>query len=512
MGEQNSQAAHWSRCALQDSSIFFNLDKICQTSFAEYHSKRNFVERAHAEENRMLSKHGQFKSKPIHKRDTPGSQEHMENMEYVASEVIQCIGQGSFGGSSILCFRGVKRENSVFLDEDETQSFLSLSEAGKQDYTPSTYSAVGGKVLDCLHFVWGVDRDFQSKYISDYRLMNNELIPDKRTSWKDKYTTCLYSITDVECRRFELQPIPDYLRWYKTGELHFLPMEQRALLLGSWDDIPGVFLASNVLDLCFTVVQDLTDELIRQVALLAWIPPSEVKAYHSKLTKIQEKQEKSEKEKQRWKSHPLYRFKTKNELELMCKQQKLPFTSSMAKHELVQLISYKKNEEPPPEISSKLYDGNLSSLPTSLSGLSHLTIPKLKSILSYHHMPVVGKKDQLVLRVHMIRHNRSDAVTAREEKQLEDLVSMVRTIIRKQKSLTITHHIYRSRKYSLQKSESHFISAPPHVKSEEDLDALFQPLILFMLRQREQRKKSDSISALKPCTDVTIEESDTFSK
>ena len=49
----------------------------------------------------MLSKHGQFKSKPIHKRDTPGSQEHMENMEYVTSEIIQCIRRGSFGGSSI---------------------------------------------------------------------------------------------------------------------------------------------------------------------------------------------------------------------------------------------------------------------------------------------------------------------------------------------------------------------------------------------------------------------------
>ena len=59
-------------------------------------------------------------------------------------------------------------------------------------------------------------------------------------------------------------------------------------------------------------------------------------------SETQEKQKKSEKEKQRWKSHPLYRFKTKNQLELMCKQQKLPFISSMAKYELVQLISHEK--------------------------------------------------------------------------------------------------------------------------------------------------------------------------
>ena len=30
---------------------FLNLDKICQTLFAEYHSKRNFVEHTHAKEN-----------------------------------------------------------------------------------------------------------------------------------------------------------------------------------------------------------------------------------------------------------------------------------------------------------------------------------------------------------------------------------------------------------------------------------------------------------------------------
>ena len=29
------------------------LDKVCQISFAKYHSKRNFVERAHAEEIRI---------------------------------------------------------------------------------------------------------------------------------------------------------------------------------------------------------------------------------------------------------------------------------------------------------------------------------------------------------------------------------------------------------------------------------------------------------------------------
>ena len=154
-----------------------------------------------------------------------------------------------------MCFRGVTRENSVFLDEEQLQSFLSLSEAGKHNYMPSSYTAVKGKALDCLHFIREVDRDFQSDYISDYQLIHNKVLPDERTAWKDKYTTCLYSVTHVSCRRFELQPITDYLTWYKTGELHYLPVEERAMLSGPWDDIPGVFLASSVLDLCFTILR-----------------------------------------------------------------------------------------------------------------------------------------------------------------------------------------------------------------------------------------------------------------
>ena len=63
-----------------------NLTKIIQTSFAEYHSKRNFVERVHSEENRVLSSHGPFNSKPIHQNAKPGTDEHIENMEAVAEE------------------------------------------------------------------------------------------------------------------------------------------------------------------------------------------------------------------------------------------------------------------------------------------------------------------------------------------------------------------------------------------------------------------------------------------
>ena len=53
------------------------LDRVVQITFAEYHSKRNFVERVHAE--------------PLYKHVTVGSKEHKENMEAVAEEAPRCI-------------------------------------------------------------------------------------------------------------------------------------------------------------------------------------------------------------------------------------------------------------------------------------------------------------------------------------------------------------------------------------------------------------------------------------
>lgn len=115
---------------------FLKLDKICQVSFAEYHSKRNFVERVHAEENRVLSKHGPFTSTPIHQQAPPGTNKHKENMEHVADQVCNCIQQGSFGGRSLLCFRGVRQEDYVFSDEKQLHNFLGLSEEGKSLFSP----------------------------------------------------------------------------------------------------------------------------------------------------------------------------------------------------------------------------------------------------------------------------------------------------------------------------------------------------------------------------------------
>ena len=43
------------------------------------------------EENHVLSKHGPFQSKPVHKHTTPGSKEHLVYMEYVTKVWIDSL-------------------------------------------------------------------------------------------------------------------------------------------------------------------------------------------------------------------------------------------------------------------------------------------------------------------------------------------------------------------------------------------------------------------------------------
>lgn len=53
-----------------------DLDKVTQVSFAEYHSKRNFVEHVHSQENNVLSKVSKFNSHSVYEKAKIGSKEH----------------------------------------------------------------------------------------------------------------------------------------------------------------------------------------------------------------------------------------------------------------------------------------------------------------------------------------------------------------------------------------------------------------------------------------------------
>ena len=98
---------------------------------------------------------------------------------------------------------------------------------------------------------WQLDELFCGSYVEDYKLLNNKC-SSKRTAHLDKYIVCVVSPdkSDDTTLSTNIQPLPDYLRWLRTGELHYLPLKEREELdSGVWDEVPGTFLPSSILDL-----------------------------------------------------------------------------------------------------------------------------------------------------------------------------------------------------------------------------------------------------------------------
>ncbi len=77
-----------------------------QKSFAEYHSKRNPVERVHAVENRVLSNEV-FSSTAVHKEYGICDKLHLANMEFMAGEVEKCLQKAQYGGKGITTQPGI---------------------------------------------------------------------------------------------------------------------------------------------------------------------------------------------------------------------------------------------------------------------------------------------------------------------------------------------------------------------------------------------------------------------
>ena len=188
----------------------------------------------------------------------------------------------------------------------------------------------------------------------------------------------------------------------------------------------------------------------------------------------------------------------------MCRKLKIPVTSNLLKHDLVRLIAL-KNGEQLPTVNYCTYSGKLDDIPTSLSKVNNtMTLTYLRSILKYHNLPMTGTKEQLVMSVCLLRSNKTAAVTGREEQQLLDLVNLVYKTILEQRRLCVTSHIYRVRKYTLQKKCPHFVPTPPHISSEKDLQNLFEPLLAYVSMQKNKRELNDQSKAFRPYIASTL--------
>ena len=308
--------------------------------------------------------------------------------------------------------------------------------------------------------------------------------------WKDKYSTILYNpLTNL--KRYEIQPLPDIERWFKCHELHYMPYQEVALLEhGQWDEIPGLFLPSKVLDLCYMAIPKPPQDIAKLIALLAWTTPSEAKEYYSRLDDQVVRILEADQQREKWKHHPLYKH-TKPELEKMCRSLKLPVSPSLTKHQLVTLIANSKGEKEPDNSGVALYSGRLLNVPTTVKKINQLPVAKLREILHFHKLPLLGTKDQLSLRVYLLKHCQPAAVTAKEEEQIKDLVKIFKFLAFAQRKLQLSSHAYQKRTFTSKCHQAEFVSPPQRI-SITNSHELFDPLVEHLDNMRQARKDSDS--------------------
>eukprot|EP00112_Aurelia_sp_Birch-Aquarium-sp1_P021836 Seg5972.1 transcript_id=Seg5972.1/GoldUCD/mRNA.D3Y31 product="hypothetical protein" protein_id=Seg5972.1/GoldUCD/D3Y31 len=400
---------------------YLNLSSICQVSFAEYNSKRNFVERVHATENTMLSRHGPFSSTKVHaKNDT--DEKHRANIEAMSSDVIQCLAHCKFGKRNVLSEQGDKDMDYVFSDEIDTKHFLKLTEAKKEDCTKEYAANEHSKIHKDLVAIYNIGNRFKSSYARDY-----SVISERDYCWRHKYTFhCIQPRGVSSVNDFMFQPIPDYVRWQLTGELHYMPFENRKQLpAGIWNEEEELFLPSNILHMVYAMFADVPEHVMDGVCFLCWCPRKEVKVA---LTQQHEKfSEEIAKDNLREKLLKTDLYKnSKAQLVQLCQQERV--LPNGTKLELAARLATKRQIKLD-DNAIPLYAGDLENIPNTVMEIRKFTVAKMRAILNFHNISTTGSQDQLALKVSLLGAGRKHLIHSNEIRRLLDIIRIAKDII-----------------------------------------------------------------------------------
>jgi hypothetical protein len=427
------------------------LKSVTQKSFAEYHSKRNPVERVHAVHNRALSNEV-FSSKGIHKNFEIGDEYHLENMEHMAKEVEQCLATTQYGGKSCVVQRGLgKQDNFVFDDELQLVTFLGKNECQK-NLDDNLYKPIQNDLWKEITTLWDLDENMTGSYRNDYQILQNAFHEEAdRTCWTDKYSTTIFNPdfqhTAADMNAHTMQPIPDYIRWLHTaGEMHYLPLEKMEKLdTDVVDETPGAFLPSKILELAIKVFRHGLDQVLSSLCVLCWCSEEEIKRFEDEFRNKLDTSFTNEKERAYWSQDDLYKKNDKAKLQSLCKKNGI--SSDGTKHECVKRLVKKLNRNPPPVLEK--YDGKLFSLPNYVTEIAKFSVYKLREILRFHNILDCGTKDELAIRVGTLRAGRTHLVFQNEIHAIQDIINATKTLIRRQKEHHLTDPvvIHRIRKF-----------------------------------------------------------------
>jgi hypothetical protein len=282
-------------------------------------------------------------------------------------------------------------------------------------------------------------------YNEDYKLLYNSA-KKKRTAWVDKYQTTMWREDDnwigSAQRRHALQPIPDYVKWLEKGEMHYLTLERNCRISehkGRWNEMPGLCLPSRVLDIFY-------------------------------------KFDSSKKDK--------------------CKKANLPFKG--LKFQLVERLckAFMGNDDLP-SVFQCHYSGNFEDFPSSVKDFKEWSTAQMKFVLNYHGLSTVGNKDELIIRLMLLKISRFYLAFYKEESEILKVIDAAEQLILEEREDYLIHpeDLYQ---VTTQSSGNHMtptICVQPLLEVKT-LHNMFKNLHEYIIILRSQRKEKTKVKNL----------------
>ncbi|KAL9977214.1 hypothetical protein ACROYT_G014593 [Oculina patagonica] len=124
---------------------------------------------------------------------------------------------------------------------------------------------------------------------------------------------------------------------------------------------------------------------------LAWVSDQDARNYFQENERLVQETLKDDIAKEKWAHHKLFKTKSKQELEAMCVAKGM--NSIGKKHELVAKLAEEKDVDV----------GILNNVPSSVSQLNKESVRYLRAVLAYHGILCVGTKEELIIRIGLLK-------------------------------------------------------------------------------------------------------------
>lgn len=176
----------------------------------------------------------------------------------------------------------------------------------------------------------------------------------------------------------------------------------------------------------------------------------------------------------------------------MCKTNGLPAKGN--KHDLVKSLALHNREEEQ-SLFQLHYNGEIKSLPQNLGNIKKLSVATLKYILKSHSHSLSDNKDELVLRIFLLRHGRPFLGTINQANAIKNAIDITKTIISEEvkKYFSVTIDVRRVQKNRINRKHSSSVPVPENIECPSDLHTLFEPLEWY-INNRIYKSNTDCIS------------------